>query len=448
MKYKNVAVGLDIGTTKVVIVVGTKNEYGKIEILSKGEVKSSGVSRGIVTNIGTVTQSIKQSIKKAKEDYDFNIKDVVVGIAGAHIRSDYHSDYINRDNPSSQIGERDVKQLKKQVYEFLALNPGEEVIHVLPQEYKVDSNVGIQHSELLGMHGKRLQANFHVIVGQTSSMANIVRCVKDATNLDTGNIDITLESLASSDSVLTKDEMEAGVALVDIGGGTTDLAIFKNGIICRTFIFAIGGTSITRDIKDACEVLPRQAESLKTDFGSAWPSDHLSNNIISVPGVSGRPHKKISRLTLSKIINARVTEIIEFIYNQIRQYQEANPNNKLNAGIVLTGGGAEIKDIRQLVEHITGMDTQIGRPNQHLAGESKKEFTSPIYATAIGLLKKGIEVNQRKQTEVVQESVVKKTIEQAKDADQQKSIAEGTRIKVWFQEKIVDRFKELLNNVE
>jgi cell division protein FtsA len=292
----------------------------------------------------------------------------------------HHSDYITRTNADEVIDEADIERLKNQVFKLVML-PGEEIIHVLPQEYKVDGQAEIK--EPIGMYGGRLEANFHVVVGQVSSIRNIARCVKSA-GLDFGGI--TLEPLASADAVLSQEEKEAGVALIDIGGGTTDLAIFKDGIIRHTAVIPFGGNVITEDIKEGCSIIEKQAELLKIKFGSAWPGENKDNEIVSIPGLRGRDPKEITLKNLSKIIHARVTEIIEQVYAEIKNYGHEEQKKKLIAGIVLTGGGSQLKHLKQLVEYITGMDTRIGYPNEHLAGDTDKATASPLFATAVGLV--------------------------------------------------------------
>lgn len=385
MKNSKICVGLDIGTTKIVALVGKKNEYDKVEILGYGKSKSQGVHRGVVNNITQTIQSIQLAIEDANNSSGYDIKDVVVGIAGQHIRSIQHSDYITRIKPEEVISDDDIQQLIKQVYKLVML-PGEEIIHVLPQEYKVDGQGEIKGP--IGMYGGRLEANFHVVVGQVSSIKNIGRCIKSS-GLEMANI--TLEPLASSDAVLSKEEKEAGVALIDIGGGTTDLAIFKDGIIRHTAVIPFGGNVITEDIKEGCSIIEKQAELLKIKFGSAWPGENKDTEIVSIPGLRGRDPKEISLKTLSKIINARVVEIIEQVFLEIKNYGHNEQKKKLIAGIVLTGGGSQLNHLKQLVEYITGMDTRIGFPGEHLASETIKNISSPMFATSVGLLMNALE---------------------------------------------------------
>ena len=382
---KNYSVGLDIGTTKIVAMVGEKNQFNKVKILGVGKSQSLGVHRGVVNNITQTIQSIKIAVDEAKSKSGVDVKEVAVGIAGQHIRSLQHSDYITRENPDEVINENDIDKLIDQVYKLVML-PGEEIIHVLPQDFKVDGQSEIK--EPIGMYGSRLEANFHIVVGQVSSIRNIGKCIKSS-GLEMG--DITLEPLASSDAVLSEEEKEAGVALIDIGGGTTDVAIFKDGIIKHTAVIPFGGNVITEDIKEGCSIIGNQAEQLKIKFGSAWPGENKDSEIVSIPGLRGRDPKEISLKTLSKIINARVVEIIDQAYLEIKNYGHEDSKKKLIAGIVLTGGGSQLRHLKQLTEYVTGMDTRIGFPGEHLAGDSNKY--NPIYSTAVGLLMKAIENN-------------------------------------------------------
>ena len=430
----NISVGLDIGTTKIVAMVGVNNEFNKLEILGTGKSESLGVHRGVVNNITQTIQSIQTAINDANSSSGHEISEVVVGIAGQHIRSLQHSDYITRVNPQEVIDENDIEKLIQQVYKLVML-PGEEIIHVLPQEYKVDGQAEIK--EPIGMYGGRLEANFHVVVGQVSSIKNIGRCIKSA-GLKMG--DITLEPLASADAVLSNEEKEAGVALIDIGGGTTDLAIFKDDIIRHTAVIPFGGNVITEDIKEGCSIIEKQAELLKIKFGSAWPGENKDNEIVSIPGLRGREPKEISLKTLSKIINARVVEIIEQVFVEIKNYGHSDQKNKLIAGIVLTGGGSQLNHLKQLVEYITGMDTRIGYPGEHLAGDSDKS-TGPIFSTAVGLLMNAIE-NKKYSSEFDKNKVVNENNENSFD---QEDILNQKINKTIF-EKWVDKFKEFLDN--
>ncbi len=394
MENGEIAIGLDIGTTKIVAIVGRKNEFGKIEILGFGKAKSLGVQRGVVSNITQTIESIQHAVKEAETDSGLNLEECIVGIAGQHIRSLQHSDYILREDAQQVITQADIDRLIENVHKLVML-PGEEIIHVLPQEYKIDGEPNI--NEPIGMLGRRLEANLHIVVGQKAAIGNIFSCVKNTQLRVSG---ITLEPLASAEAVLSDEEKEAGVCLVDIGGGTTDVAIFKDGIIRHTAVIPFGGNIITEDIKEGCSIIAKQAELLKIKFGSAWPGENSDNEIVSIPGLRGRDPKEISLKMLSKIIHARLNEIIDQVYVEVKNYGHEEGVKKLIAGIVLTGGGSQLKHIKQLFEYETGMDTRIGYPNEHLAKGSRPELESPMYATAIGLVIKGEQINNKNQSKL------------------------------------------------
>ena len=439
MEDHKIAVGLDIGTTKIVAMIGRRNEYGKLEIIGSGKAKSIGVKRGVVTNITQTIQSIQQAIDEAEATSGYKITNVSVGIAGQHIRSLHHSDYITRPDPEAVIDIDDIYNLTSQVHK-LGMMPGEEIIHVIPQDYKVDAEPNI--TEPVGMYGGRLEANFHVVVGQVASIRNIGRCI---TSADLKLSNITLEPLASADAVLSEEEKEAGVALIDIGGGTTDLAIFKDGIIRHTAVIPFGGNVITDDVKEGCTIIEKQAELLKVKFGSAWPAENKDSEIVSIPGLRGREPKEITLKNLSKIIHARITEIVEQVFQEIKKYGHDTKNGKLIAGIVLTGGGSQIKHLKQLVEYITGMDTRIGYPNEHLAGDSDEQLSSPIYATSVGLLISGL--NQLKLEELQQkEPEVTETIKD--ESDIEKITKQPTPKRKGVFERWTDKLKDFLENAE
>jgi cell division protein FtsA len=376
-----IVVGLDIGTTKIAAIVGRRNEFGKIEILGMGRADSVGVARGVVLNIDQTVQSIKLAVAEAASKSGVNIKVVNVGIAGQHIKSHQHRGIKTRANADTEISQKDVDSLIDDMYKLVML-PGEEIIHVLPQEYIIDSELGIKNP--IGMAGIRLEANFHIITGQIAAIKNIYKCVEKA-GLEVA--DLTLEPLASADAVLSEEEKEAGVVLVDIGGGTTDVAIFQDGIIRHTAVIPFGGNVISEDIKEGCSIIKNQAELLKVKFGSALASENQENEIVSIPGLRGRAHKEISIKNLSHIIQARMDEIIEHVYYEIKN---SGYEKKLIAGIVITGGGAQLKHITQSVEYITGMDTRVGYPNEHLS-KGAEVVTSPMYATSVGLVMKELE---------------------------------------------------------
>jgi cell division protein FtsA len=397
-KNSPIVVGLDIGTTKICVTVGRRSEHGKIEVLGMGKAESAGVTRGVVSNIQKTVQAIMLAVEEASAQSNVDVKIVNVGIAGQHIKSLQHRGILTRKELNTEIQRKDIDKLIEDMYK-LVMPPGEEIIHVLPQEFTVDNEPGIK--DPIGMAGVRLEANFHIISGHVSAVKNILKCVGNA-ELETQ--ELILEPLASSESVLSEEEKEAGVVLVDIGGGTTDLAIFHEGIIRHTAVIPFGGNSVTEDIREGCSVMRNQAELLKTRFGSALAEENKENEIICVPGLRGREPKEISVKNLAYVIQARMEEIIEHVYYEIKS---SGYEKKLIAGIVITGGGAQLKHLPQLVEFVTGLDSRIGYPNEHLAKNEilpksvYDELKSPMYATGIGLLIKGIQ-----KAELVEESVV------------------------------------------
>jgi len=440
MEKKELYIGLDIGTTKIVAMIGVINEYDKLKIIGVGKSKSLGVHRGVVNNISQTIQSIQSAINEAENNSNEKIDKVIVGIAGQHIRSLQHSDYITRENSDEVIDIQDIEKVINQVYK-LVMMPGEEIIHVLPQEFKIDGQSEIK--EPVGMFGGRLEANFHVVVGQVSSIKNIARCVKSS-GIDFDGI--TLEPLASADAVLSIEEKEAGVALIDIGGGTTDLAIFKDGIIRHTSVIPFGGNIITDDIKEGCSIIEKQAELLKIKFGSAWPGENKDNEIVSIPGLRGRDPKEISLKNLSKIIHARVVEIIEQVYMEIKNYGHEDQKKKLIAGVVLTGGGSQLKHLKQLVEYVTGMDTRIGLPNEHLAGNNSIEISNPTFATAVGLVMNSMEKRKSKPLESnLENDEIDKNYENETEVSSDGTSTDPSKS---IFEKFTEKIKTFLENAE
>ncbi|QNH61198.1 cell division protein FtsA [Hymenobacter sediminicola] len=380
MQHDKIVVGLDIGTTKICALVGRKNEFGKLEILGMGKAVSEGVVRGIVSNIDKTVDAIKRAIRQAEEQSGINIGVVNVGIAGQHIKSLQHNGSITRASADSEITQEDVERLTGDMYR-LVTPPGSQIIHVMPQDYKVDYEEGIM--DPVGMSGVRLEGNFHIITAQSTAINNINKCVNKA-GLEIDNL--ILEPLASSMSVLSDEEKEAGVALIDIGGGTTDLAIFKDGIIRHAAVLPFGGNIVTSDIKQGCQVMQNQAEQLKVKFGKAIAEEASDYEIVSIPGLRDRAPKEISLKNLAYIIEARMEEIIELVYAEIQRTGHAD---KLAAGIVLTGGGAQLQNLVQLTEYVTGLDTRIGYPNEHLGKSKIEAVKSPMYATTVGLVLAG-----------------------------------------------------------
>jgi len=392
MEDQQIIVGLDIGTTKICAIVGRKNEYGKLEVLGMGKAVSDGVIRGIVTNIDKTINSIRKAVTIAEEQSGIDIRVVNVGIAGQHIRSSVHHGSIIRDSIDDEITVEDVNRLTNDMYKIV-IPPGSEIIHVMPQDYIVDYEDGIK--DPVGMSGIRLEADFHVITAQTNAINNINKCVRRA-GLEIDNL--VLEPLASSLAVLSDEEKEAGVCLVDIGGGTTDVAIFHENIIRHTSVIPFGGNIITNDIKDGCNVLNHQAELLKTRFGQALAEMANANEIISIPGLKNRDPKEISIKNLAGIIEARMEEIIEMVHTKIIT---SGYENKLAGGVVVTGGGSQLVSLKQLFEYMTGLDVRIGYPNEHL-GKSKVDIIkSPMFATSVGLVLCGYKALDDRENRIV-----------------------------------------------
>lgn len=374
-----IIVGLDIGTTKICVIVGKKNEYGKLEILGMGKAVSDGVIRGIVTNIDKTVRAIEKAIAEASEQSGIEIGVVNVGIAGQHIRSAVHHGSITRES-DEEITIEDLARLTSDMHRIVT-PPGSEIIHVMPQDYIVDYEDGIM--DPVGMTGVKLEADFHIITAQTNAINNINKCVKKA-GLVIENL--ILEPLASSLSVLSEEEKEAGVCLVDIGGGTTDVAVFYENIIRHTAVIPFGGNIITSDIKQGCMVMDHQAELLKTKFGKAIAEEASPNEIVSIPGLRNRAPKEISIKNLAHVIEARMEEIIELVHTEIIS---SGFNKKLAAGVVVTGGGSQLINLSQLFEYMTGLDTRIGYPNEHLGRSKVDAAKSPMFATSVGLVLSG-----------------------------------------------------------
>ncbi|GLR15764.1 cell division protein FtsA [Portibacter lacus] len=377
-----IVVAVDIGTTKICAIAGRRNQYGKIEILGMGKVKSEGVNRGVVSNIDKTVKAISEAVSIAEKSANVKFKKVHVGIAGQHIKSIHHHGILMREEGLEEISNEDVEKLINDMYR-LVLPPGDKILHVIPQEFTVDDEQDIQ--DPVGMSGVRLEANFHIITGQVTASRNILRCVEKV-GLEVA--DITLEPIASAAAVLSKEEKEAGVALVDIGGGTTDITIFKDGIIRHTAVIPFGGGVITNDIKEGCTVMQEYAEKLKVRFGSALAEEIVDNRIITIAGFRGREPKEISEKNLSRIIQARVEEIFDYVLWEVRR---SGFEGKLLGGIVITGGGSLLRNINLLSEYHTGMSTRIGIPTEHLAHKYDGMVDSPIYSTGVGLLITAIE---------------------------------------------------------
>jgi cell division protein FtsA len=397
---QDILVGLDIGTTKIACIVAQQKNNGKIELLGIGQSESIGVKRGVVVNIEQTVQSIQKAVQEAEEKAGVMIKNVCVGIAGQHIKSLQHRIMRTRDQADQEINEADLQALIDDVHKIV-LSPGEEIIHVIPQEYIVESEHHVTNP--IGMNGARLEADFHIITGDIKAIKNIYKCVERAGLCIE---ELTLEPLASAAAVLTDEEREAGVVLVDIGGGTTDIAIFQEHIIRHTAVIPFGGNAITEDIKMGCGLLEKYAEALKVKYGSAVVLAEQENQVISIPGLKGRPAREISMKNLSAIINSRMEEIIEQVAYEI---ESSGFSHRLAAGIVITGGGAELKNIKQLFDYVTGMITRIGYPNEYVDSKDAELADNPKLATGIGLILKNLHEDKKdtnkkstKQSKVIQ----------------------------------------------
>lgn len=429
MQEDKIVVGLDIGTTKICVIVGRRNEYGKLEVLGMGKAVSDGVVRGIVTNIDKTVSGIEKAIAEAEEQSGINIGVVNVGIAGQHIKSSIHHGSITRNSTDDEITVEDVNRLTNDMYRIV-IPPGSEIIHVMPQNYTVDYEEDIK--DPVGMSGVKLEADFHIITAQTNAINNVNKCVRRA-GLEIENL--ILEPLASSLAVLSEEEKEAGVCLVDIGGGTTDIAIFHDNIIRHTAVVPFGGNIITSDIKQGCMVMQHQAELLKTKFGRAISEEATENEIVSIPGLRNRAPKEISIKNLAHIIEARMEEIIELVHTEIIT---SGYENRLAGGIVITGGGSQLAGVKHLFEYMTGMDARIGYPNEHL-GKSKIELVkSPMFATTVGLVLSGFKAIDERENHYKE----KRTQQAAKQQVKKEVKASGST--GGFFSRIMDKTKNLL----
>lgn len=376
-----IIVGLDIGTTKVAAIAGRKNEFGKLEILAFGRVDSAGVSHGVVMNIDQCIRSIEQAILKCLESNpEIDINEVYVGIAGQHIKSLQTRGDRVRSNSDDVISKEDIELLIRDQYKTY-IPAGDQIIDIVPQEFTIDNTPNV--IEPIGMNGVKIGANFHIITGDKNAIRNIKRCVDKAALVTR---DLVLQPLASAAAVMNHEDMEAGVAIVDIGGGTTDLAVFYDGILKHTAVIPYGGVNITNDIRTGLGVLRAQAEQMKVQFGMALADKAQDNAYITIPGLRGLPAKEISVKNLAHIINARTQEILDYVLFHLKQI---GLDKKLYGGIILTGGGAQLKHIIQLTEYTTGLGARIGYPNEHLAGGYADTLQNPMYSTCIGLILRG-----------------------------------------------------------
>ncbi|MET0637055.1 MAG: cell division protein FtsA [Chitinophagaceae bacterium] len=445
-----IIVGLDIGTTKIAVIAGRKNEYGKLEILGFGKANSNGVKHGQVLNIDETIKAITTALENCfASNPNLDINEVYVGIAGHHIKSLQTRGDIVRQSTEEEITQREIDQLIADQYKTY-IPAGDQIIDVIPQEFTVDNFQNI--SNPIGYAGVKVGANFHIITGDKNAINNINRSVKKS-GLYTK--DLVLQPLASSAAVMAQEDLEAGVAIVDIGGGTTDLAVFYEGILKHTAVIPFAGENITNDIKTGLGVLKTQAEQMKVQFGSALANEAKSNAFITIPGLRGMPAKEISVKNLANIIQARMMEIMDFVTYHLKQV--GLDNKCLNGGVVLTGGGSQLKHLIQLTEYSTGLPARIGFPNEHLAAGHIEELAKPTYSTCIGLILKGYDdyEHNRKQFEKEYRKVeVPQGLKRAEEVEEEEMEEDEVPQKIrqqrkslnnfWgkFKDGIIDLFKE------
>jgi len=414
---ERIMVGLDIGTTKICAIVASIDEQERINILGVGKAPSDGLNRGVVVNIDKTVNAIKEAIAQAELASGIQVNSVNVGIAGDHIRSMRSKGVITINNRDNEITAQDVERLLEDCQRIM-LPTDQQILHVIPQEFVVDGQDGI--SDPVGMSGMRMEAEVHIITGLVSAAKNIYRCVERA---GYQVADIILEPLASSYSALDAEEKEAGVVLVDIGGGTTDVAIFQESTIRHTAVIAVAGQKVTDDIRIGLSVLDDQAESLKRKHGEGYADLIQEDEVITVPGIAGRPPKEITKSILGKIIQARMEEILEIVGIEIKR---SGYSDALSAGVVLTGGGSLVKNICPLANESLGMDAKIGLP-LGITGGLVEEVNSPIYATAVGLVIHALKTGMNNQKTMIPASSKATSVEQVMN-----KIAD--RMKGWFKE--------------
>ncbi|MGD0337304.1 MAG: cell division protein FtsA [Bacteroidota bacterium] len=386
---EEIIVGLDIGTTKVCAIVasteasddravapGEPAKHGRINILGIGRSVSDGLTRGVVTNIDKTVRSIQSAVADAESQSGIKINSVTVGIAGDHIQSFQSRGVIAISGPEKEITQADVDRLIEDT-KRVALPADRKIIHVIPQEFIIDGQDGVY--DPVGMSGVRMEANVHIITGLITAAQNIYKCVQRA-KLEVS--DMVLEPLASSYAVLDEEEKEVGVALLDIGGGTTDLAVFEEKTIRHTAVIGIAGKKVTDDIRKGLGILGEQAEKLKIDHGFAYQPSIIDNETIILPGISGRAPIELDKQLLCQIIQPRMEEILEISAMEIKR---SGYSKHLSAGVVLTGGGSLIKGTAELAREVLGMTTKIGIPQGFYAG-LVREIENPIYATGVGLI--------------------------------------------------------------
>ncbi len=377
---ENIVVGVDIGTTKVCAAVAAEDDLGRVNILGLGVAESDGLNRGVVVNIDRTVAAVQEAIDEAERAAGVDVHRVIVGIAGDHVQSFQSRGVVAISNRNGEITQRDVQRLLEDTM-HVAMPADREILHVIPQDFIVDGQDGV--ADPVGMSGVRLEANVHIITGLVSAAKNIYRCIEKA---GYEVADLVLEPLASSFAVLHDDEKEVGVALIDIGGGTTDIAVFEDNTIRHTAVIAVAGDKVTDDIRKGLGVMRDQAERLKRQFGTALVDMAEANEEITIPGIGGRPEKSIGRDTLAQIIQPRLEEILEITAIEIKR---SGYGRHLAVGAVLTGGGSLIPGTAELAADVLGMETRIGRP-MGLGGGLVEEVSDPKFSTAVGLVLYGM----------------------------------------------------------
>jgi cell division protein FtsA len=410
MYTDEIVVGLDIGTTKVVAVAAKFNEHGTIDILGLGKAESDGVKRGEINNIDKTVNAIRMAIEHVETQSGLEVGNVFVSVSGEHVRSRQEKGIITLNDPDSEISADDLQRLKQEMFK-VHVPMGWEIVHVLPQEYTVDNQDGIK--DPVGMSGVRLEGHFHIVMAQTNSLRNLQRCIRRA-GLDIA--DLVFQPYASAHAVLSDEEREAGVCLVDIGGGTTDLIIYQDELVRHTAVIPFGGNIVTEDIKHGCSLMARQADLLKSKYGSAMASSlQDTDEIITIAGLSNRPPKEIHTYTLANIIQARMEEILEFVTQEI---EKSGYQHKLVGGIVLTGGGAQLRHLCDLSEFVTGIDTRLGLPGSRFAKGMVSELADAQYAAAAGLAAYGLQCAMDEINQAVATSPAKPAAERRKPQPQ------------------------------
>lgn len=377
----NYVVAIDLGTTKVVTLVGEKTELG-YKVIAYREAPTKGVIRGEVVNIQSVLDSLSPLIKDIKQELEIEIKDVYVGIAGQNIQCTVQRLSRNRDLSNDLISEAEVEEMTREIRKS-RVNAGEQILDVIPQSYNVDDHIGVETAS--GMTGTRIEGDYKLFIGKVVS-AEHSKLVIDRAGLNLKKL--ILEPIASAKAVLTEDEMEVGAAVIDIGGGTTDLLIYHNNIIRHSAVIPFGGNSITEDLRQGCSVSLRNAEQIKVQYGSCYSEYVQENNTVTIPGIGGFQSRELKFSVIAGIIEARVEEIIEALMYEI---ENSGYMDKLGAGVVITGGGAQLTNIKELFQYKTGYPVRIALPDRRVINETNQDIYKPSSSTAIGLLMLGFE---------------------------------------------------------